>query len=368
VIDSNMIDSNLTGAGERSNTGRGHTASEPESRTPSSKIVLRSTEFRKRREDGWRELDVYVSRIEKRGVVSLSPSELERLPVLYRSAVSSLSVAQSIALDRNLLSYLENLALRAFLVVYGPRINLWQGVKDFLRRGFPSAVRDARWHLLIAFVAMAAGCVAGFMLTDVDEEWFTTLTPRDIAGDRGPMSSRDELLKNEIFGEWGGPVQAFAFFANFLFQHNTLVGIMTFSVGLALGVPTLLLLFYQGLTLGSFVALHHHRDLTVEVLGWLSIHGVTEISAIVLCGAAGLMVADKMLFPDRYSRIESLSIHGKQAAHVAVGAMLMFFVAAILEGGFRQLIASTPWRFIIGAATGVLWMAYFVKAGRGEAR
>jgi uncharacterized membrane protein SpoIIM required for sporulation len=343
-------------------------AREQKSRPGAQKIVLRSTEFRKRREDGWRELDVYVNRIEKKGVSSLSPGELERLPVLYRSAVSSLSVAQSIALDRNLLIYLENLALRAFLVVYGPRVSLWEGLKDFLRRGFPSAVRAARWHVLIAFAALAAGCAAGFMLTDVDEEWFTALTPRDIAGDRGPMSSRAELLEKEIYAPWGGPVQAFAVFANFLFQHNTLVGILTFSVGLALGAPTLLLLFYQGLTLGSFVALHQHRDLTVEVLGWLSVHGVTEITAIVLCGAAGLMVAEKMLFPDRYSRVESLSLHGRQAAQVAVGAMVMFFAAAILEGGFRQLVASTPWRFVIGGTTGVLWLTYFMRAGRGEER
>lgn len=358
-----MTDSHPAGASQADRT-----APEPETGPGTQKIVLRSTEFRKRREDGWRELDVYVSRIERKGVSSLSPSELERLPVLYRSAVSSLSVAQSIALDRNLLIYLENLALRAFLVVYGPRTSLWQGLKDFFKRGFPAAVREARWHFLIAFLALAAGCVAGFMLTNADEEWFNTLIPSDLAGDRGPMSSREELLNNEIYAPWGGPVAAFAVFANFLFQHNTVVGILTFSMGLALGVPTLLLLFYTGLTLGSFVALHHHRDLTVEVLGWLSIHGVTEISAVVLCGAGGLMVADKMLFPDRYSRLESLSLHGRKAAQVAIGAMLMFFVAAILEGGFRQLVASTPWRFVIGGVSGMLWLYYFATAGRGEAR
>jgi uncharacterized membrane protein SpoIIM required for sporulation len=330
----------------------------------SQKITLRSTEFRKSREDGWRELETFVGRIEKKGVRALSPDELQRLPILYRSAVSSLSVAQSIALDRNLLRYLENLALRAFLVVYGPRTSLWAGVKTFFLRGFPAAVRAARWHFLIAFIAMAAGAVAGFMLTDMDEEWFTALMPQSLSGGRGPMSSRAELHDDELFAPWGGPVQAFAGFANFLFQHNTVVGVMTFSVGLAAGAPTLMLLFYQGLIIGSFVALHHHRELTLDVLAWLSIHGVTEISAIILCGAAGLMIADKMLFPDRYSRLESLSVHGRQAAQVAVGAMLMFFVAAILEGGFRQLIASTPWRFVVGGATGALWLWYFTRAGR----
>ena len=113
-------------------------------------------------------------------------------------------------------------------------------------------------------------------------------------------------------------------------------------------MPTILLLAYQGLTLGAFIALHYNRGLTVDFLGWIAIHGVTEISAILLCGAAGLVLAEKILFPDRYSRVDSLAMHGRRAAEIAVGAVLMFFVAAILEGVFRQLIASTPWRFAIG--------------------
>ena len=80
-------------------------------------------------------------------------------------------------------------------------------------------------------------------------------------------------------------------------------------------------------------------SLTVDFLGWLSIHGVTELGALVLFAAGGLVIAEKMLFPGRYSRIENLAMHGRLAAQMAVGAVLMLFVAAILEGGFRQLVA-----------------------------
>src|SRR6266478_558318 len=86
-------------------------------------LVLKSSEFRKGREAGWRDLETLVRRVERRGMRSLSLDELQRLPILYRTALSSLSVSRTIALDRNLLLYLENLALRAFLVVYGPRIS-----------------------------------------------------------------------------------------------------------------------------------------------------------------------------------------------------------------------------------------------------
>jgi uncharacterized membrane protein SpoIIM required for sporulation len=331
-------------------------------------IILRSSEFRRGREESWRELETLVGRAERRGVRALSAEELQRLPLLYRSTLSSLSVARSIALDRNLLLYLENLALRGFLSVYGPRINVLEGVADFFRHGFPAAVRAVRWHFVVALIALLVGVVAGFWLTLVDEAWFTALIPSGLAAGRGPSSTRASLLDDEIFAPWPGLAQSFVAMSNALFEHNTLVGILTFSLGVAAGVPTILLLVYQGLGFGAFLALHYNRGLLLEVLGWVSIHGVTEFGAILLCGAAGLAIADRILFPGRYGRIESLAIGGRMAAQVAIGAVLLFFVAGILEGGFRQLVASTPLRLAIGAATGAGWIFYFTRAGSGRPR
>jgi uncharacterized membrane protein SpoIIM required for sporulation len=313
-------------------------------------------------------LEILIGKAEKRGIRSLSAEELQRLPLLYRSVVSSLSVARSIALDRNMLAYLENLSLRAFLVVYGPRATLWQGVRSFLACDFPAAVRGAWPHLLIAFLALLTGGLAGFLLTVSDEQWFSLLVPSDLAGDRGPDSTREELLRREIFGPWQGASQAFALFANTLFQHNTMVGILAFSLGLAAGIPTVLLMVYNGLITGAFVGLHYNRGVTYEFIGWLSIHGVTEITAILFCAAGGLLIADKILFPDRYSRVQSLSIHGQVAGRIALGSVLLFFVAALLEGGFRQLVSSTELRYAIGWGFGLLWLLYFVGAGKREVR
>ena len=77
------------------------------------RATLKSSQFRKEREASWRELDALVARMEQRSGVALEPSELMRLPTLYRAALSSLSVARAISLDRSLLGYLENLANRA---------------------------------------------------------------------------------------------------------------------------------------------------------------------------------------------------------------------------------------------------------------
>jgi uncharacterized membrane protein SpoIIM required for sporulation len=320
-------------------------------------ITLKSSEFRRTREQSWQELERLVDTAERKGVQALPPSELQRLPQLYRSALSSLSVARAIALDRQLLLYLESLSLRSYLAIYSPRTSLAAAGSQFLR-AFPAAVLSARWHFLIAVLAFVVGGIAGFWLTVEDESWFTTLVPASLAQGRGVASTRESLLATEIFAPWHGLGDSLLVVANVLFNHNTMVGIMTFSLGLLAGVPTVLLVAYQGVILGAFLALHYDRGIAVDFLGWVSIHGVTEISAILLCGAAGLVISEKILFPDRYSRVDSLALHGRRAAEIAVGAVLMFFIAGILEGVFRQLIASTPWRFAIAAATGVGWLAY----------
>lgn len=327
-------------------------------------LVLKSSEFRKGREAGWRELERLVQRVERRGVRSLSLDDLQQLPILYRTALSSLSVARSIALDRNLLLYLENLALRAYLAVYGTRANPIEGLRDFFVRDLPAAVRAARWHILIAAAALLVGVAAGFILTVHDEAWFSSLMPADLAGGRGPASSAADLRAKELFAPWPGAAAAFGVFANVLFSHNTLVGLMCFGLGLAAGVPTLMLTVYQGLSLGAFIALHFNRGLTIECLGWLSIHGTTELGALILLAAGGLVIADKILFPGRYARLENLALHGRQAAQMAVGAILMLFVAGILEGGLRQLVQSTPARFAIGLGMATLWLVYFSRCGR----
>ncbi len=328
-------------------------------------LVLKSSEFRRGREASWQTLELLLARAQQRGVRALAPAELEQLPLLYRQALSSLSVARAIALDRHLLLYLEDLALRAFLVVYGPRRDLAGGIRDFLLRGFPKAVQGAGWHVLITLLVLLAGCVAGYALTVADAQWFNTFVPSGLASGRGPASTRQELLDDEIFHPWPGMVDSFISMANFLFQHNTMIGILSFSLGIAAGVPTLLLTGYQGLMLGAFLAVHAKVGLAYDFIGWVSIHGITELGAIVLCGAGGLLIAEKILFPGRYSRVESLARVGGQASRIALGAVLLFFLAAILEGGFRQLVASTPLRLLIGGTVAAFWITYLAVPRAG---
>ncbi|WP_242352769.1 MULTISPECIES: stage II sporulation protein M [Anaeromyxobacter] len=325
-------------------------------------VVLKSAAFRAEREPSWRELEGLLDRVERYGLPALASSEIARLPALYRAALSSLSVARAISLDRNVLDYLETLSARAYLVVYGTRRHLRDALRDFFVHRFPGAVRAHRRHLALALALIALGAVVGHALTARDAERFYAFVDPAMAQGRGPTSSTASL--REALYAPRDAAQLLKTFAMFLFQHNATIGLLAFAVGFAGGVPSALLLFTNGLVLGAFGALYRSRGLALEFWGWVLPHGVTELFAVALCGAAGLALGQAVVFPGREERLAGLARRGREAGVLAVGAVALFFVAALVEGLFRQLVHSVPIRYGVAAATFLFWTVYLARAGR----
>jgi uncharacterized membrane protein SpoIIM required for sporulation len=327
-------------------------------------LTLKSSEFRREREAGWSDLETLVAQARERGMRSLSTEDLRRLPLLYRAALSSLSVARSIALDRALLFYLEDLALRAFLAIYARPLAIGGAAREFFARALPRAVRSLSTHVTIALATLLLGALSGVLLVGGDEGWYHVIISAGLAGGRTPASTREDLLKI-LFSQTRDRAGLVAF-ANLLFSNNTLVSLLVFGLGIMGGIPTLLLVFGTGLMMGAFIALHAHRGLTLEIIGWLMIHGVSELGAVVIFAAAGLRLGELILFPGRHSRTDALAIHGTAIGEVAVGGVMMLLVAAVLEGMCRDTIANTDARLTIAVGTLVLWSTYYGFAGRGK--
>jgi len=140
------------------------------------------------------------------------------------------------------------------------------------------------------------------------------------------------------------------------------VGMTCFATGPAAGIPTILLLFSNGLLLGAFAALYGERGLGLEFWAWILPHGVTELLAVILCGAAGLVVAEGLLYPGPQTRLQALAQHGRQAAVIVMGAVLMFFAAGLIEGIFRQVVQAVEVRLVVAVASAAAWAVYFGRA------
>jgi uncharacterized membrane protein SpoIIM required for sporulation len=329
-----------------------------------SKPLLRSYEFRREREATWLELEALVERVEKRGIGNLSAAELARMPVLYRAALSSLSVARSISLDRNVVVFLESLCGRAYLCVYSSKRRFKTALVEFLTAGLPQAVRSIRWSALIAALCMVVGAVTAYALINQDTEYYYTFVDEEYAQGRGPTTSTAEL-RDGLY-DTAHQADSLTDFAAQLFSHNAKIGLAAFALGVGFGIPVFYLMFANGLILGAFAALYQGRGLGVDLWGWILPHGVTELLAVILCGGAGLVLAHAFIFPGRFSRRDSLAMRGQLAGRVVLGAVGLFFIAGLIEGIFRQSVTSVPIRYSVAGGTALWWSFYFGFVGRGK--
>ncbi len=322
----------------------------------SGEVSLRSSDFRRERQAQWITLENILDQVERKGLNSLEPQEIYQLPALYRATVSSLSVARTISLDKNLLEYLESLATRAYFWVYGVKPRPASVIKSFLLWTFPRNVSKLRWGILSAVLITIIGVLVGLALDD--SEAYLAVVPQQLAQGRGPTSTTEELRK-VLYSDDEHSGDELSFFTAYLFTHNARIGLLSFALGFALGLPVILLLFYNGLMLGVMAGLYSSRGLALDFWAWVLPHGITELLAVCLCGGAGLALAAALVKPGRYGRMEGLSKTGKSGALVVLGAVLMLVVAGVVEGVFRQMVTDVTTRFAMALASGIFWAGYF---------
>jgi uncharacterized membrane protein SpoIIM required for sporulation len=330
---------------------------------PMKDLQLKSRRFRAEREGDWRRLETLLGRVEGHSAAKLSDQELLAIPVLYRATLSSLSVARATSLDHSLIDYLESLSTRAYFFVYGTRAGIGTRLGRFFGETWPMAVRGLWRETLVSLAITVAAALVGYLLVMQDPSWFGGLVGGMSEG-RDPTATT-AFLRHTLYDD-GGKQAPLAALATYLFSHNAQIAIMAFALGFAFCLPTAFLMAQNGLMLGAFFALFVSHGLGFELGGWIFIHGVTELFAIILGGAAGFRVGWRVAFPGDRSRLDAAAEAGKSAAPVIAGVVLMLVVAGLLEGFARQLIQLDWARYAIAISTLIIWTGYFYLPRRGR--
>ncbi len=326
-----------------------------------SNTVFGVSQFRAEREADWQRLEAMLDLIEKKSPRRLSSEDLFELPRLYRSTLSALSIARETSLDGSMIAYLESLSTRAYFILYGCRDSFWKQLGGFFAQGWPAAVRGMVGEILIIAALFIGSALAGYFLVMADPGWFGAIVSGELASGRN-MQASVETLRQSIYG--APEHDGLEIFATFLFTHNSQVSILAFALGFAFGIPTLFLMASNGVMVGAFYAVFVSKGLGIGFTGWLMIHGSTELSAIILAGAAGLHIGRAVAFPGERSRLAAAGAAGRRGALVMIGVVIMLLVAGLLEGFARQLITADAARFAIAATMFAIWVVYFTLGGR----
>jgi uncharacterized membrane protein SpoIIM required for sporulation len=316
---------------------------------------LKSHRFRQEREADWMRLDRLLRRIEREGAKVLDNRDLLAIPILYRSALSALSVARATSLDHELVEYLESLCARAYFFVYGARAHPLERIRRFFVTDWPAAAQALWRETIAAVLLLALGTLVSYVLVAQDKDWFYAFLPESLASGRDPTATT-AFLRSTLYG---GQHEPLSLFASFLFTHNAQIALFSFALGFVFCLPSGFLMIYNGCSLGALLALFVSRGLGFQLCGWLFIHGATELFAVSLSGAAGFRIGWSLAFPGARSRLDAARAAGRQGAVLMFGVVIMLFCAGLLEGLGRQLIQIDWVRYAIAISTLAGWCAYF---------
>jgi uncharacterized membrane protein SpoIIM required for sporulation len=315
----------------------------------------------------WSELERELERFEAKPETRLSLRQLERVHYLYQRASADLAKIATFSAEPNTRLYLESLVGRAFGEIHETREkpHRLRPLYWFFTI-FPQTFRKHIRAFWISLVAIMVGAAFGGFAVMIDSSAKQILLP--FAHLQENPSERVKKEEGVVTDHLKGAKTSFS---SFLMTHNTRVAILTLALGMTWGIGTLMMLFYNGVTLGAVAVDYVLAGETPFLLGWLMPHGVIEIPAILLAGQAGIVLAGALIgWGKPISLRMRLRKISKDLATLIFGVALMLVWAGIVEAFFSQYHAPVlPYsiKIAFGAFELIILALFLGRAGRKRA-
>ena len=275
----------------------------------------------------------------------------ERVSNHYIKIIDDLSYARTHYKNRLVRSYLNGVSQILSLRIYKSQKGSAKGIQKFWKTDLPLVMYHAQWELLISFsvflLAVIVGVISGLndpdFLRFIISDDYVEMTLENIAkGD--PMAVyKDDAVGQMFFG---------------ITINNILVSAYVFSLGIVLGIGTIIALVYNGVMLGAFQQFFFSHDVGIESMLTIWQHGTIEISAIILAGAAGLTLSKGMLFPGTFSRLDAFRISGRKGLMMILGLMPLLVYSGFIEAVVTRM-TDIHWSIRLAAILGSLFFVLF---------
>ncbi len=286
------------------------------------------TRFAAQKRGRWGEFERLAERAARQGLDSFASHELPEFAARYREVAADLARARTYRADPATLSRLERLAAAGHNALYRDDRTTWRRLWIVLARECPAAVVEARAYVLVAFLTFMVPAAAGYMVLHERPALAAELLPdvmlrRAEAGVLRKAAGRGYV---EVAPE-DRPLMASGIITN-----NVRVAIACFAGGIFLGVGSLVLLAYNGLSIGASAGHFANVGLLDYLLTFILGHGALELFAIWVAGAAGFLLGRSVVAPGLLSRTDALVLSGRVAVRMVGATALLLVVAGTIEG------------------------------------
>ncbi|CAM3834757.1 stage II sporulation protein M [Isoptericola cucumis] len=280
----------------------------------------------------------------------LDGAEADELVRLYQAVATHLSTVRSAAPDPVLVTRLSDLLTRARVRIGGTHEPAWSDVTRFVAVDVPAALYRIRWWSL----AVIVGCLAIGVVSGV---WVAT-QPEALAA-MGTPSEREEYVQN-AFASYYDPG---ASFAAMVWTNNAWIAAQCVGLGIT-GVWPVWVLLQNAVSVGATGGMMAAYDELDVFLQLIAPHGLLELTAVFVAGAAGLRIFWTWVDPGPRRRVVALAQEGRALITVAVGLAGALALSGLVEGFVTG--SALPWwlKIAIGALALAAFWTYVLVLGR----
>ncbi|NLJ88360.1 MAG: stage II sporulation protein M [Epulopiscium sp.] len=304
--------------------------------------------FIKTNSNTWNCLENLSTIINKKGISSLKSKEIKEFLHSYRQASHHLAYARTHYPKSTTVTYLNSLIGKCHSHVYTVKKSSFREAINSFFYAFPDALKNLRGYVIFSFAVFFFGFLLSLIMVLYDDGTASYFLPTS-------------LIRGVSNGQLGGGSQwDYPLMSSQIMTNNISVAIKAFVYGISFGIGTIYILFINGALLGALTALVYLYADPVRYWSLILPHGVIELTAIFIAGAAGIIIAKSLLLPEEYSRRHALIDGGKKSIPLLIGVAIMLVIAGIIEGFITPLeIIDEDLKLIIAAFTGILLMLYF---------
>lgn len=288
-----------------------------------------------------------------RSVPNWTGEDLSEFSSLFRAICYDLSLARSRDFGLGLNRYLNNLVARGHNAFYRGQPGSFGRMFRFFLEEFPWLLRqNIRYFWVALSLFVLPGLIAGLLLylkPELGSRLFTEEMMQQFADMHSGETRKDHPS---------------AYMTSMYIFNNVGIAFRCFASGALCGIGTVCTLVFNSLFIGGvtgyLVALGKGHPFFTFAIS----HGSFELTAIVVAGAAGLILGHAIVHPGSLTRAESVRVRGRVAVKLALGAGGMLAVAAFIEGFWSPSPIPGALKYFVGTILWIVVFCYLAFAGR----
>lgn len=280
----------------------------------------------------------------------------------FTQLVDDLAYAKTFYPSGKVTQFINGQASKIYIGIYQNRKEESNRLLTFWKYELPLIIRKYHGLIFFTFLLFVLFFIVGFFSSGHDPGFVRT-----VLGDGYVDMTESNIEKGNPLGVYESGNALLAWIG--IMINNIMVSFTYFAKGLSFGILTITSVIKEAISLGAFEYMFFSKGFGWQSAMGVLIHGLLELTAIIIACSAGLVMVKSFLFPGTIKRMDSLKRGVKDGVKIVVGLMPVFMIAAFFEGFVTRHYKMPAWInafILLTSLTFIVWyfIIYPVRLGK----